>query len=71
MIFRNIDGALIDIRKSNFKNDKLFYTKLIEIKVKKERKQQNVHSAFMVKESSKSGLYSKQAIDKLMKELSL
>ena len=38
--------------------------------VQKERKQQNVHSAFMIKESSKPGLYSKQAIDKLMQELS-
>ena len=70
MIFRNNDGVLIDIKRSNFKNDQLFYTKLIEIKVKKEKKQQNVHSAFVVKESSKAGLYSKQAIDKLMKELS-
>ena len=70
MIFRNIDGTLIDIKRSNFKNDLLFYKKLIEIKVKKDKKQQNVHSAFMVKESSKAGLYSKQAIDKLMKELS-
>jgi len=70
MIFRNNDGVLIDIKRRNFKNDQLFYKKLIEIKVKKERKQQNVQSAFMVKESSKVGLYSKQAIDKLMKELS-
>lgn len=70
MIFRNNDGVLIDIKRSNFKNDQLFYTKLIEIKVKKEKKQQNVQSAFVVKESSKAGLYSKQAIDKLMKELS-
>jgi hypothetical protein len=70
MIFRNTDGVLIDIKRSNFKNDQLFYKKLLEVKVKKERKQQNVQSAFMVKESSKAGLYSKQAINKLMKELS-
>lgn len=70
MIFRNIDGSLIEIKRDSFKNDKIFYTKLIEIKVKKEKKQQNVHSAFMVKESSKTGLYSKQAINKLMQDFS-
>ena len=70
MIFRNSDGLLVDIKRSDFKNDQLFYSKIMSIKVKKERKQQNVHSAFMVKESSKAGLYSKQAINKLMKELS-
>jgi hypothetical protein len=70
MIFRNIEGALVDIKRSSFKNDTLFYTKLIEIKVKKETKQQNIQSAFMVKESSKAGLYSKQAIDKLMQDFS-
>lgn len=70
MIFRNIDGTLIEIKKSDFKNDQLFYKKIMSIKVKKERKQQNVQSAFIVKESSKDVLYSKQAIDKLMQELS-
>jgi hypothetical protein len=70
MIFRNVDGSLIEIKRNSFKNDKIFYTKLIEIKVKKEIKQQNVHSAFMVKESSKTRLYSKQAINKLMQDFS-
>jgi hypothetical protein len=70
MIFRNNNGELMDIKRCNFKNDQLFYAKIMTIKLKKEKKQQNVHSAFMVKESSKPGLYSKQAIDKLMQELS-
>jgi hypothetical protein len=70
MIFRNNNGELINIKRCDFKDDQLFYAKIMTIKVKKERKQQNVHSAFMIKESSKPGLYSKQAIDKLMQELS-
>ncbi|NDA89347.1 MAG: hypothetical protein EBY20_00300 [Alphaproteobacteria bacterium] len=70
MIFRNSDGLLVDIKRSDFKNDQLFYSKIMSIKVKKERKQQTVHSALMVKTSTNSGLYSKQAIDKLMLELS-
>jgi hypothetical protein len=70
MIFRNIDGSLIEIKRTSFKNDKIFYTKLFEIKVKKEKKLQNIQSAFMVKESSKAGLYSKQLIDKFMQEFS-
>ena len=70
MIFRNSDGLLMDIKRNDFKNDHLFYTKLMSIKIKKERKQQNVQSAFIVKTSSNSELYSKQAINKLMLELS-
>lgn len=70
MIFRNIDGTLSDIKRGDFKNDQLFYTKIMNMKLKKERKQQSIQSAFIVKESSKDVLYSKQAIDKLMQELS-
>ena len=70
MIFRNSDGLLMDIKRNDFKNDHLFYTKIMSIKIKKEKKQQNVQSAFIVKTSHNSRLYSKQAIDKLMLELS-
>jgi hypothetical protein len=70
MIFRNSDGRLMDIKRNEFKNDYLFYAKIMSIKIKKEKKQQNVQSAFIVKTSSNSQLYSKQAIDKLMLELS-
>jgi hypothetical protein len=70
MIFRNSDGRLMDIKRNEFKNDYLFYAKIMSIKIKKEKKQQNVQSAFIVKTLSNSQLYSKQAIDKLMLELS-
>ena len=32
MIFRDCSGKLIEINKLDFKNDKLFYKKIIEIK---------------------------------------
>jgi hypothetical protein len=32
MIFRNIDGELIEISRLDFKNDKLFYEKIMSIK---------------------------------------
>ena len=32
MLFRNIDGTLIEIKKSNFINDKLYYNKILEVK---------------------------------------
>ena len=32
MLFRTVDGKLIEINKYDFKNDKLYYTKIINIK---------------------------------------
>jgi hypothetical protein len=32
MLFRNINGELIEINKYDFKNDKLYYQKIMEIK---------------------------------------
>jgi hypothetical protein len=32
MIYRNIDGEIVIINKMDFKNDKLFYKKIIDIK---------------------------------------
>ena len=32
MLFRTISGELVDITKYSFKNDKLYYAKIIEIK---------------------------------------
>jgi hypothetical protein len=70
MIFRKNDGLLIEINKSDFKNDFLFYEKIMSIKTKKEIKQKNVKDAFIVKPLSKDGAYSKQAINRLMKDFS-
>lgn len=32
MLFRTSEGSLIEIKKYNFKNDKLYYEKIFEIK---------------------------------------
>ena len=32
MLFRNNDGSLVEIKKSSFVNDKLYYIKILEIK---------------------------------------
>ena len=32
MLFRNIDGKLIELKKYDFKNDKIYYEKIMEIK---------------------------------------
>ena len=33
MIFRNIDGILIEINKMDYKNDNLYYKKILELKL--------------------------------------
>ena len=33
MIYRNIEGLLVEINKNNYKNDNLFYKKIMEIKI--------------------------------------
>ena len=32
MLFRNVDGKLIEINKHKFVNDKLYYKKILELK---------------------------------------
>jgi hypothetical protein len=32
MLFRNAEGNLVEIKKYNYKNDKLYYEKLFELK---------------------------------------
>jgi hypothetical protein len=34
MLFRTFDGKLVEIRKYDFKNDKLYYEKIMKIKQK-------------------------------------
>ena len=33
MLFRTIDGKIIEINRYDFKNDKLYYAKIMEIKL--------------------------------------
>ena len=34
MLFRTVNGDLIEIKRYHFKNDKLYYEKILEIKTK-------------------------------------
>jgi len=34
MLFRTVDGVLIEIKRYQFKNDKLYYEKILELKKK-------------------------------------
>lgn len=43
MIYRNIEGLLVEINKNNYKNDNLFYKKIMEIKIPFS-KYHNVHN---------------------------
>ena len=58
MIFRNIDGELIEISRLDFKNDKLFYEKIMSIKkpftklIEKDKNNKNTdnnHSNYIIK----------------------
>jgi hypothetical protein len=69
MLFRNKDGTFIEIKRSQFNNDKLYYSKIMNVKTRKEKKY-DIQSAFALKETSKNVLYSKHVIDKLMLEFS-
>jgi hypothetical protein len=70
MLFRNSDGTLVEIKRSHFKNDQLFYSKIMSVKLQKDTKQKTIQNAFIVKEPTKMGAYSKKAIDNLMHEFS-
>jgi len=64
MIYRHSDGSLINIKKNDYKNDYLFYKKIMLIK--NQQKQETVQSHFIVKESNKNMYFSNQAIQKLL-----
>jgi hypothetical protein len=59
MLFRKHDGSIIEVKKSDFKNDKLYYTFIMDIKIGR-----SVKDTPEVKEGK---YYSKQAIDNLLK----
>ena len=64
MLYRHSDGSLINIMKNDYKNDYLFYKKIML--TKNQQKQETVQSHFVVKESNKNMHYSNQAIQKLL-----
>jgi len=68
MIFRDCYGNIIEINKSDYKNDYLYYTKIMNIK-------SNIIDQYqcekIIKPLNKNNFFnsnSKQSIDKLLKE---
>jgi hypothetical protein len=66
MLYRQSDGSLINVIKNNYKNDKLFYKKIITLK--NIQKQETVQSCFVKKEPSKDvyTYYSTKTIQNLL-----
>jgi len=58
MIFRNIEGLLIEINKKDFINDKLFYKKIMQLK--------NSFSKFNKTDNNYRDNYSNIVINKLI-----
>jgi len=82
MLFRNSDGFIIEIKKSDFKNDYTYYSTLMKIKtqiiekpVNQIKNKTKMEAFFAICDSElnltqqpKCNFYSKQAINKLMDE---
>ena len=83
MLFRNSDGIIIEIKKSDFKNDCIYYSTLMKIKTQQPSNQNKSNiksktkietffamdnSESILKQESKCNFYSKQAINKLLEE---
>ena len=63
MLFRNTEGLLIEINKSSYKNDHLYYKKISEIKELNSNSNSNSNIAIINTNTPK---YSSQAIDKVL-----
>jgi hypothetical protein len=62
MLFRNINGELIEINKYDFKNDKLYYQQIMEIKKEftKSNKSNNInYSNYIINNSLKKTFHDK------------
>jgi hypothetical protein len=54
MLFRDINGKLIEINRYEFKNDKLYYQKIMEIKkqfTKSNKNEQSNYSNYVINQS--------------------
>lgn len=53
MLYRNIDGIIIEINKNDFINDKIFYEKIMELKISfsklyETNKSKKIYSTFII-----------------------
>ena len=57
MLFRNSDGFIIDIKKSDFKNDYIYYSTLMKIKTQTMHQPQSIKSTTKAKPRSKVDVF--------------
>jgi hypothetical protein len=67
MLFRKYDGSIIEVKKTDFKNDKLYYTFIMNIKMNMDMDMKTGSSVKDTNEIKERRYYSKQAIDNLLK----
>jgi hypothetical protein len=77
MLFRKSDGSIIEVKRTEYKNDSIYYTNLMKIKTETRTKPRTKTTTTTTTTTSdpqtflkvaKDEFYSKQAINKLMKE---
>ena len=77
MLFRKSDGSIIEVKKTEYKNDISYYTNLMKIKTETRTKPTKTTTTTTTTTTldpqpflkvAKDDFYSKQAINKLMKE---
>jgi len=74
MLFRKSDGSIIEVKKSEWKNDSIYYTNLMKIKTETITTTKTTKTKTTTLDPppflkvAKDDFYSKQAINKLMKE---
>ena len=73
MLFRKSDGSIIEVKKTEYKNDISYYTNLMKIKTETRTKPRTKTTTTTLDPQpflkvAKDDFYSKQAINKLMKE---
>jgi hypothetical protein len=78
MLFRKSDGSIIEVKKTEYKNDISYYTNLMKIKTETRTKPTKTTTTTTTTTTTldpqpflkvaKDDFYSKQAINKLMKE---
>ena len=68
MLFRKSDGSIIEIKRTDYKNDHIYYTNLMKTRTETIKPQTKLLISKPVLNVAKDDFYSKQAIHKLMKE---
>lgn len=53
MLFRDINGNLVEINKYDFKNDKVYYQKIMEIKKQFTKSNKNCYSTYIINNTLK------------------